>query len=332
MKGDIQETIESSLNTHLSPFKSTMTAEISQHDDLSRATWMGQLEEILERYLGSQRLVLTPSPGPPRYTPTHSRDLSPTPTGTKYTPEMMEHDAAHLQRLLIPAHEIELPLTIDGLMADLEITRRLRLWLKSTESEILWIQGHAETPQTNIATLSRVAIDTVAAAREANVDVLWYICKRLDSSGNEITQTKLFIDLIISLLLQLIRSKTGALQLDFGVRASGFDSLDASPDSIPDALGLLRDVMDGGSKIRHRLVVLDGLDLLDYSGDSILEDHIKSFLGILKFPSTKAPTKTLITTADQTTLLLDIIGQENMVDASQIDGWSGFISFVEFGP
>jgi hypothetical protein len=65
MKGDIQETIESSLNTHLSPFKSTITAEISQHDDLSRATWIGQLEEILERYLVSQRLVLTPSPGPP---------------------------------------------------------------------------------------------------------------------------------------------------------------------------------------------------------------------------------------------------------------------------
>jgi hypothetical protein len=331
MKGDIQETIESSLNTHLSPFKSTITAEICQHDDLSRATWVGQLEEILERYLGSQRLVLTPSPGPPRYTPTHSRNPSPTPTGTKYTPEMMKRDAVHLQRLLIPAHEIELPLIIDGVMADLEITHRLRLWLDSTESEILWIQGPTEAPQTNTPSLSRVAIDTVAAARAANVDVLWYICKRLDSSGNEITQTKLFIDLLISLLLQLIQSKTCAFPNDFGVRASGFDSLDASPDSIPDALGLLRDVMDGSNESRHRIVVIDGLDLLDYSDDEILEDHIKSFLGILKFPSTGAPIKTLITTEDQTTLLLDIIGQENMVDASQFGGWSGFLPFAEFG-
>jgi hypothetical protein len=331
MKGDIQDTIESSLNTHLSPFKSAITAEISQHDDLSRATWIGQLEEILERYLGSQRLVLTPSPGPPRYTPTHSRNPSPTPTGTKYTLEMMKYDTARLQRLLIPAYEIELPPTIDGVKADMEITHRLRLWLASTKSEVLWIQGHTEAAQTNMSSLSSVAIDTVAAARAADVDVLWYICKRLDSSGNEITQTKLFVDLLISLLLQLIQCKTYSFPNDFGVGKSGFDSLDATPKSIPDALSLLKDAMADGNESRHRIVVIDSFDLLDYSGDEALENHIKSFVGMLEVPPPGTPTKTLLTTEEQTTVLLDLIGQENMVDSSQFGGWGGFIPFAEFG-
>ncbi|KAN0113248.1 hypothetical protein V8E51_006199 [Hyaloscypha variabilis] len=329
MKGDIQETIESSLNTHLSPFKSAITAELSQHNDLSRATWVGQLEEILERYLGSQRAVLTPSPGPPRYTPNHSRNPSPTPTPTKYTTEMIKRDVAHLQSLLIPVHEIDIPLSTDGVTADLEITHRLRLWLASEESEILWIQGNTVDSQINTPS---IAIDTVAAARAANVSVLWYKCQRLDASGNEISQTRLFLDLLVSLLHQLLQSTPCDFLNDVGALVPGFESMDASSDSIRTALDLLAEIMVyGTTQPDHRIVVIDGLDLLGYSSDNLLEDHTKDLLDRLRAPLGEAPTKTLITTTDQTTLLLDIIGQENVIDASQFSGLNGFIPFAEFG-
>jgi len=327
MKGDIQETIESSLNTHLSPFKSAITAELSQHDDLSRATWVGQLEEILERYLGSQRAVLTPSPGPPRYTPNHSRNPSPSPTPTKYTTNMMERNLAHLRSLLIPLHEIDIPPVIDGLTADLEITHRLRLLLASEKSGILWIQEATAGSQTNNPSL---ATATVAAARAANVTVLWYKCERLDLSGNEILRAKLFLDLLISLLVQLLQSMTCEHLHDFGASSFAVFSLDASPESILTALHLLNNAIYGSSDSNHRIVVLDGLELLDYSDDKILDDNIKTLLSMLQGPSPGTPIKTLVTTEDQTTLLLDIIAQEKVLDSSQLSGLEGFIPFVEF--
>lgn len=282
MKGDIQETIESSLNTHLSPIKSIIIAEISQHDNLSRATWIEQLEEIFKRYLGSQMPALTSSPGsPPRCTPTQSRDPSPSLRHTTYTAEMLKSDAAHLHSLLIPVHGINLPLKIDGVTADLEITHRLRLWLASSESELLWIQGIAANSQTSTPSL---ALDAVAAARAANVPVLWYICRRLDSSGNEISQTELFVDLLISLLHQLTQSTSCSFPNNFGLGASRFSLLNKSPNSILDALALLSDILCRSERSCHRIIVIDGLDLLDYSGDESLEDHVKSLLSILKVP------------------------------------------------
>jgi len=70
---------------------------------------------------------------------------------------------------------------------------------------------------------------------------------------------------------------------------------------------------------------------IGYSGNTLLEDHVKELLNRLGGPLGGAPIKTLITTEDQTTLLLDIIGQENVIDASQFSGLNGFIPFTEFG-
>jgi hypothetical protein len=242
---------------------------------------------------------------------------------------MLKRDVAHLQSLLIPVHEIDIPLSIDGVTADLEITHRLRLWLASEESEILWIQGNTADSQRNTPS---IAIDTVAAARAANVSVLWYKCQRLDVSGNEISQTRLFLDLLVSLLHQLLQIIPCGFLKDIEALVPGFESLDASSDSIRTALDLLAEIMVYGStQSDHRIVVIDGLELLGYSSDTLLGDHTKDLLDRLRSSLGGAPTKTLITTTDQTTLLLDIIGQENVIDASQFGGLNGFIPFAEFG-
>jgi hypothetical protein len=108
--------------------------------------------------------------------------------------------------------------------------------------------------------------------------------------------------------------------------------MDTSSDSIRTALDLLAEIMVyGTTQSDHRIVVIDGLDLLGYSSDVLLEGHTKDLLDRLRAPLGGAPTKTLITTTDQTTLLLDIIGQENVIDASQFGGLNGFIPFAEFG-
>jgi len=153
---------------------------------------------------------------------------------------MMKRDVAHLQRLLIPVHEIGIPSLTDGVTTDLEITHRIRLWLASQNSEILWIQENTADSQTNTPSL---AIETVAAARAAIVVVLWYKCQRLDISGNEITQTRLFLDLLVLLLLQLLQSTSFNFSNDVGALVPGLKSLDASSDSIRPALDLLAEIM-----------------------------------------------------------------------------------------
>lgn len=337
MKGDIQESISTAFNTHLSPFKSSIVAEISQHDNLSRSAWIEQLEEIFERYLGSQRLTLTPSPSPslpPQYTATDSRKLEATPGLTMYTPELLKANASHLERLLISTTQDPLTVKINGTTADLEITHNLRLWWTSPSSDLLWIHSPSTDSPT---TTSPLATNVVATAREADIPVLWFFCKRLDSSGNEIQHHDLFMDLIYSLIHQTVQNMATPFfsPLDFSV--SRFSLLDKSPSSTVEAISIFHDLLhisEASAGPARTLVVLDGLQLLDYRGDSSLEYMINDFLDIFQRKNaalSELIVKTLVTTEEQTLLLLNTIVPERVVDASDLVGNSGFFSVADFG-
>ena len=333
MKGDIQESVSTAFNTHLSPFKSSIVAEISQHDNLSRSAWMEQLEEIFERYLGSQRLRLTPSPSPslpPQYSPTDVKRHEAYPGLAMYTPEMMKANAAHIEKLLISTTQDPLYPKIGGITADLEITHRLRLWWLSSPSDLLWI--HIPSTDTGTTT-SPLAINIVAGAREADIPVLWYVCKRVDSSGNEISKNDLLLDLLYSLIWQSIQNITIPFSsaLDFSV--ARFENVDKIPSSVPECLPLLHDILRIKGPPLRNLVVIDGLQLLDYSDDPVVEYMIGELLHSLqgKGDSSSEPVfKTLLTTEDQTLLLLNAITPERVLDASNLAGGSGYFDFSEF--
>ena len=336
MKGDIQESVNTVFNTHLSPLKSSIVAEISQHDNLSRSTWLEQLEEVFERYLGSQRPVLIPSSSPslpPQYTPTDSGRREEAPGCTKYTPEMLKEKAAKVKSLLIPVLPDPIPDKIGGITADLEIVHQLRLWWTTGSSDLLWIHSLPRDIQTGTSSL---AIDVVAIAQEANFPVLWYVCKRLDPSGTEIQQIDLFADLVYSLIHQMLQSIPNSFCSELDLSISRFDLLEKSPLSITEAISILDDLLqinDEASAKDIVLVVLDGLQLLDYSCDSSLELHIREFLSILQGDSSKLSVpiiKSLVTTEEQTAILLDSVGPGRMVDGSRVVGSDGFFSLAEF--
>ncbi|RDW61105.1 hypothetical protein BP6252_12488 [Coleophoma cylindrospora] len=333
IKVGMQETIDTALNTHLSLFKSSIVGDISQHDIANRSIWLQQLEELFERYLGSQRLRLTTSPAPslpPQYTPTEQRSSDEQPGFTIYTPEMLKTNAARVEEHLIPKDPDFLPRRIDGITADVELTHRLQLWWTTPSSDLLWIQGADTNPCSNDPPL---AVDISAVAREANIPVLSYTCRRLHpSTGNEIAPLDLFADLLYSLIWQCAQAISDTLNtsVDFGISRFKFE--DNSPASITSALELFHDLIRAEDKFIRKIVVLNSLQLLEYSGDGFLETQFGKLIGIVLQGDTKAVgpcIKTVVLTEEQTLMLLNSVGAEKTLDASRMVGSSGFLAISE---
>jgi hypothetical protein len=345
MKDGMQETINSAFNTHLSPFKSSIVEEMSQNNSANQSVMLEQLEELFERYLGSQRLHpglvppsrgQSPTPSLPPYTPTQRRSLDERPGTVMYTPEMLKANSICIESLLIPLESESTFRKVDGITGDVEVTHRLQLWWASTCSDILWVQGANSNAGLEAPPLAEVL---VAVAREACVSVLSYTCRRLNTAGSEIPSHDLLFDLLCSLIWQYTQTMTDTIYVAADFSIERFNSVKQIhiEDAILAAMDLLHDLICVEHPNTRKMIVLEGLQLLDYGNEKLLEkqvrDLIEMFLPDLVSKDVKVPRaliKTLILTDQQTPLLMDLIDFEHIVDASNMNGSDGFLAVSTF--
>jgi hypothetical protein len=315
IKGGIQESFEEKLNVHFPAFQATLLAELARRDYTMQAAWKDELMNLLETFLGSQRINLSSSPAPGA--------LAPVSASPAITPTMLKANAAYLESRyqLDLLKNCEYP--IMGITADSEVTSHLESWWTAAGSEFLWVQtsplAMGERP---------LASDMVALSRAASLLPAVYFCQRSNRDGAAPRQMDIFIDLVYSLIYQLCISITEEVSCQLDLSASRFTALDGTVRSILEALDLLRDLLP--LRPGRTLLLIDGLEILDFSNDSVLEEHLKMLFEILRSRDNDVMIKTLITTQGHSGAVLDEVGWECTVDASMSSSADGFFSLTDF--
>jgi hypothetical protein len=207
-----------------------------------------------------------------------------------------------------------------GVTTDVESSGKIKSWWTEKRSSIICIQKSAE--DTNEITLSS---GMVALAQAAKIPVAAYFWQRISSDGGYRSQADNFIHMVYSLVYQVGNSITEDCIDSGDMSAERFLSLDGSVESLPRTLELLSDILS--AKSHSQLVVVDGMEPLDFhlTNDSGMEKLLQIFLELLQ-KDRKATIKTMITTEQHSELILNEIGWENMVDASNL---GGFISLAD---
>jgi hypothetical protein len=78
------------------------------------------------------------------------------------------------------------------------------------------------------------------------------------------------------------------------------------------------------------LIVVDELEILDFSGDATLEGNLERIFEILRNDKGSAITKSLFTTMENSVLMMDVVGWERTVDANLGSRSDGFMTLDDF--
>ncbi|KAH0541794.1 hypothetical protein FGG08_003749 [Glutinoglossum americanum] len=323
---DIHEAITDAFRPHASLLRTNIASDISQQTELALAALQQHLEERL------QQRPSPPEPPAPKKPRAAAEELETAETAAGfawYTPEALRSSAAHLAARRCSGAAGEAAGEVAGVDADPEVVYRLRRWWGAGASGLLWVQG----PDSAGGPAS-LAGDVAAVARRCGVPGATHVCRRVGSDGEVFGHAGLFVDLLCSLVHQLVQGVAAGFSSDLDFGPARFARLDRrSPGSIPAALLLVRDLLS--LQTGRQLVVLDGMQWLDYSNDATLERQLEEFLRILKAaaPDNSNPSpliKTLITTSGQTLFLMDEVDEENRVDATRGFGSGGFFAIADF--
>ncbi|KAL9607264.1 MAG: hypothetical protein Q9167_007806 [Letrouitia subvulpina] len=193
----------------------------------------------------------------------------------------------------------------------IEICIRLKHWNESPSPQLLWVQGpFGETRPSRYTLLSSYVIMT---AQKAESPVLYYFC---NSEMN-------VIDLVYSLMAQLIKILPGDRRSEKGVSVGRFDSLDQTVDSVDLALDLLSDLLTIGPPLLF--IVIDGLQILEKSDSDVrqLQKLLKIVRHTFKEDSEQdCLVKTLFTTDGfpETLTETDVDERINAVEIGEVSG------------
>lgn len=289
----------------------------------SEAALKELLEEILEknfeRYLGSQQLKLIKEDEelPPRYVA----------EGSSYSAEKLQSCVSHLKSRCQLNILDDISEEIGGIDVHPDIAIALGRWWIKKSSAFLWIQG---PPNADIE--SSMSTQMVAMARTAKIPVLAYFCERFDADGTLTTQIEVLCNLIYSLIYQLVHNILSDFSSIVNLPPERFAGLDGKRTSLIPALSLFEDLLLLAPS--PLIIVLYGLDLLDFSEDGLLDVQIDRFFDILMLgPTIQFPEKvikTLFYTSEQSRILMDRVEPENNIDATLTSGSDGYFAFPEF--
>jgi hypothetical protein len=289
------------------------------HDGINEAALEKVLEEIFarnfERYFGSQQVKLAISlkegDRPPEYAPA---------TTWPTTAEKLQSSVAHLESrcqsgTLYPYDEKY------SIAVHADIAFALENWWNDDQQVCLWIQGQ------DTSSLSSLIGEMNAMALSEKISVAAHVCNEISFDGDLFTPTELVINLLYSLIYQLIHN----LPADF----SG--AIDFDPETIAKLDGTLASLAPAMAIFRHLLsimsspvlILVDGFNLLDCGDDEKLQTQVKILLEGLKAPieATGKVKKTLFYTSEPSMILLNELEPENIFDASQLDGSEGVFAF-----
>ena len=297
-----------------------VTNAFDAQESINKAALEKALEEIFarnfERYFGSQQVKLAKSVKEGEVPPEYAPATWPT------TIVMLRSSVSHLKSRCQFEILDNLSGAIEGIAVHPEIALALERWWSEEQIVCLWIQGSPE----DVFEFS-LSGQMVAMARKANISVAAYFCQRLSPAGTALTQAEQIINLLYSLIYQLVHE----IPLDY----SG--TIDFDPDRIAKLDGTLASLAPALSLFRYLLwigpspvlVIIDNFDLLDSSDDPELQSQVKVLLEILKSPI-QIPgkvNKILLCTSEPSMALLTELEPENTADATQLSGSEGLFTF-----
>lgn len=308
-KDDIGRSVQEALNIHLPAFQNTLLTEWPRREDstqlVRRDELKSLLEDLLENYLGSQRVIF-------------AAESETQTSATTNILEPLSHLSSRYQAVLVK----ECRYSIVGITADADITWKMQTWWASQNSNILWIQTAPEDfSQRPLAT------DIIALAHVAGIPCFAYFCQRHDQNGRALDKMETFANLVYSVLFQVCQHATqqrDTAELP-GIIGSAKE-VDGTTRALPAALLLLQELLTLKST-QSCLLVLDGMEILEYSNNAFLEEELRAFLKLLG--SNDVYTKALIITEGHSGIILEEVGWENSVDASMGNGSDGFFSIED---
>lgn len=189
-----------------------------------------------------------------------------------------------------------------------EISHRIQRWNAASTSRTLWIEGPFQAPEPSRYTL--LSAHVVSTAQNANLPVLYYFCN----------STTTLVDLLYSLLAQLVQALPSDFQSTKDFSSARFEALSQTADSLDRVIILLRDLLDVGPYALY--VIVDGLQVLRRSSSSLVQ--VQGVVNILRSASEDKRsersrlTKTLFTT-DGFTNALNCLEATERLDG--VDFW-----------
>lgn len=314
-KADVGKSLEDKLNIHLPAFQNKLVAELSERNISNQTDWKEELksmlEDLLERYLGPQTVILGLSSAT-----TGEREFRKNLVDFPDSPRILGNLEARFQSDLL--RHCSYPIV--GITDDLEVTYKLQTWWTTPNSGCIWIQTSRDHDQKSLAS------DMIAMSYAAEVSFVAYFCQRITSDGIILTQMEHFIDLVYSLIYQLAFDSAGN-RTEVG-DASQWCALTGSKDSLPVVLEFLHILI--AQKRGRLLIVIDSMDLVDNSNDRLLEQYMAMFFQILRNQEHQAIIKIILTTSNHSGMILDEVGWENTVDAGLSSSSDGFFPLDEF--
>ena len=208
------------------------------------------------------------------------------------------------------------------LNVNIEVFNRVKQLNASSASQTLWIHGPFLVPRPSRYT--QLSATVVMTAQKAKISTVSYFC---DSN------TKL-VDLIYSLIAQLVRFLPEDFESTSDFSATRFDALDGGNHTIDLGITLLRDLLIFGP---HMLfIVIDGLQVLDNSTNRAQVQGLVDVLHSASSPGNRELDriiKTLFTTDGFTDAFIRIPGGERMncMDFASEDGAGPEYDGVEVG-
>lgn len=312
-KGDVGDSLGEQLNLKLPAFQRLIFDQLSERDKVTEKTLLKQIEKLLETYLGPQIAVMSPSA-------TLVEATEPTiPKG--WTPQMLVEDKASMALLETRWQPDFLEdETSDNMRvnADPQVICALQDWWSTDTSDFLWVQE----PQRGSEERG-LAHNFAAMAKAANIPTVAYFCQRLDEAGEIVNQEQQILEMLYSLIWQLWKQGTSSNSSNFDLDPPRFGELDESLKSVVVLLTRLERLLQAvDGKV---VVAINGFEYLDYSDNDILEGYVHSLFHILKNDGGKGCVKTLITTMEHTLLVMEHVGNGQVVDISLSDSAEGLL-------
>ncbi|KAH8602957.1 hypothetical protein B0O99DRAFT_679938 [Bisporella sp. PMI_857] len=313
-KGDVEKIFSDRLMLYMPVFQKTLVSELFQLQDSAQnardAKLLQKLEELFDRHFSTQTANFHPLPS--------VEQALPSSTSSSVLKDIALHlEAQHQIPLLKDSQH-----PIVGIEAEFEIIMRIQSWLQSDISSTLLIQsGQSDFEKQSLAA------DMVSLASEAGVPFVAYFCQRVDLKGQTPGRHEILVDLVYSLIYQLCKYSDSANKISTDLSIPDVSILDSSLNSLPEAL----EVLDKLFSLQNGcwLVVLDGMDILDYNDDPLVEKCLKTLIQMVRKKHQHAKIKALVTTEEHSQTVVNEIGWENVVDANDSNGSYGFLGLED---
>jgi hypothetical protein len=195
-----------------------------------------------------------------------------------------------------------------------EVTLAMQMWIKTTESRMIWVQGISMLPYG--AGLSRAAMRIYDISIEGGIPCVSYFCKPRYDGTEKPRQSSKEVG-TVGLLYAIVSQLTCLLPMGFpatkGLDERQFSRLDGSMESLPAALELISALLLHAPP--SLVWVVDGLQLIQ---DETTLPHLRSLLNILRDQETRRISKVCFTTDGNCLVLARATNVRERVDATRM--------------